>query len=156
MLDEQLEVIEERVRETGNAEVLNEAATALAQLFGAAKNRWGAVAKADRLYVEQIVATFDMDYSRLEKELATAGGPVNAGVASASAAPDAPAVAQMPEKIEKVLARCREEVHQDRQSNVLLAAHDTAREYFSHSGKSSQETGASWEDYLNCEWDGDS
>eukprot|EP00969_Alexandrium_andersonii_P019538 852407-Alexandrium_andersonii.AAC.1 len=48
MLKEQLELIEERVRETGNAEMLNDAATALVQLFGAAKNRWSVMTKADR------------------------------------------------------------------------------------------------------------
>eukprot|EP00969_Alexandrium_andersonii_P230143 10163966-Alexandrium_andersonii.AAC.1 len=41
MIDEQVELIEERVRQTGNPELLNDAATAMAQLFGAARNRWG-------------------------------------------------------------------------------------------------------------------
>eukprot|EP00969_Alexandrium_andersonii_P078511 3461824-Alexandrium_andersonii.AAC.1 len=61
-----------------------------------------------------------MSHGRAEYELAQRGEPAQAGVAQA---PAAPAVEQTPEKIEKILAKCREEVVTDRQSNVLLAEH---------------------------------
>eukprot|EP00969_Alexandrium_andersonii_P154133 6814379-Alexandrium_andersonii.AAC.1 len=72
-----------------------------------------------------------MSHGRAELERAQEG---ELAQASAAPAPAAPAVAQTPEKIEKILAKCREEVSTDRQSNVLLAEHMSSREYVSHTG----------------------
>eukprot|EP00969_Alexandrium_andersonii_P121310 5362550-Alexandrium_andersonii.AAC.1 len=74
MLDEQLAVVEERVRETNNTDLLSDAANALAQLFSAARNWWGAMSKEDRLHVEKIIATLSVNFSMAEAERAQAGG----------------------------------------------------------------------------------
>eukprot|EP00969_Alexandrium_andersonii_P248857 10997774-Alexandrium_andersonii.AAC.1 len=124
------------------------ASTSLAKLFGAAKNRWGVMPSEDRHHVMKAIDHLGACHTNAVLERAKAAGPARAGADAAEVTPAAAAVERQIENIQNVLQRAREEIQKDRQGNVLLAAHDCAREYITFTGKSSQETGANWEDYL--------
>eukprot|EP00969_Alexandrium_andersonii_P105521 4655513-Alexandrium_andersonii.AAC.1 len=62
--------------------------------------------KEDKHCLESSVVSLALNHSMAMSELAAAGEPAQAGAASV---PAAPAVAQEPEKIEEILARCRAE-----------------------------------------------
>eukprot|EP00969_Alexandrium_andersonii_P040950 1795504-Alexandrium_andersonii.AAC.1 len=106
MLDEQVQFVEDCVRESGNIALLERAATAITRLFLSARNRWSLMPTEDRLSVHNAATGLMMSHGRAELELAQKGEPAQAGVARV---PAAPAVEQTPEKIEKILAKCREE-----------------------------------------------
>eukprot|EP00969_Alexandrium_andersonii_P035284 1545916-Alexandrium_andersonii.AAC.1 len=98
------------------------------------------MSKKDKAHVEGIFAKLVVNYSKITVERMQTGGLADASAANAPAAPAAAAVERRQEKIENILERAREEINKDRQGNILLAAHKSAREYRSFAGQPSQKT----------------